>query len=151
MRHWSFHFLVSLGIAISNTIVLSVVFRFKTQDGKNPLVSPAFPGSRMNSQNVWLRSGSLLEIKEPAMIANSVRSLHTRLYNFSHSLSSFMSVSKLPSEVKFQSNPQTPPNHVSCPKVGSLHSSSTCEGEVLHLDIFLLGFSAVCPQQLSTA
>ncbi|KAF9455361.1 major facilitator superfamily domain-containing protein, partial [Collybia nuda] len=32
LRHWSFHFLVSLGIAISNTIVLSAVFRFKNQD-----------------------------------------------------------------------------------------------------------------------
>lgn len=31
-RHWSFHYLVSLGIAISNTIILITVFRFKTQD-----------------------------------------------------------------------------------------------------------------------
>jgi hypothetical protein len=33
MHKWSFHYLVSLGIAISNTIVLIFVFRFKTQDG----------------------------------------------------------------------------------------------------------------------
>ncbi|KAJ6595845.1 major facilitator superfamily domain-containing protein [Mycena vulgaris] len=32
LHHWSFHYLVSLGLAISNTIVLIVVFRFKTQD-----------------------------------------------------------------------------------------------------------------------
>jgi fucose permease len=33
LPHWSYHYLVSLGIAISNTIILVVVFRFKTQDG----------------------------------------------------------------------------------------------------------------------
>jgi hypothetical protein len=33
MRHWSFHYFFSLGIAISNTIILIAVFRFKTQDG----------------------------------------------------------------------------------------------------------------------
>ncbi|TFK38015.1 major facilitator superfamily domain-containing protein [Crucibulum laeve] len=32
LRHWSFHYLVSLGIAISNTIILAMVFRFKSQD-----------------------------------------------------------------------------------------------------------------------
>ncbi|KAJ7609796.1 MFS general substrate transporter [Mycena polygramma] len=32
MRQWSFHYLVSLGVAISNTIVLALVFRLKTQD-----------------------------------------------------------------------------------------------------------------------
>lgn len=31
-RHWSFHYLISLGIAISNTAILIAVFRFKTQD-----------------------------------------------------------------------------------------------------------------------
>ncbi|CCL99206.1 uncharacterized protein FIBRA_01221 [Fibroporia radiculosa] len=31
-RHWSFHYLISACIAVSNTIVLSAVFRFKTQD-----------------------------------------------------------------------------------------------------------------------
>ena len=34
LRHWSFHYLVSLGIALSNTAILAIVFRFKTQDGK---------------------------------------------------------------------------------------------------------------------
>ncbi|KAI0350646.1 MFS general substrate transporter [Trametes cingulata] len=32
LSRWSFHFLVSLGIAISNTILLIAVFRFKDQD-----------------------------------------------------------------------------------------------------------------------
>ena len=33
LHRWSFHYLVSLAIAISNTIILMVVFRFKDQDG----------------------------------------------------------------------------------------------------------------------
>jgi fucose permease len=32
LEKWSFHFLVSLGIALSNIIVLAIVFRFKDQD-----------------------------------------------------------------------------------------------------------------------
>ncbi|KAJ6483841.1 major facilitator superfamily domain-containing protein [Mycena vitilis] len=32
LRHWSFHYLVSLGVTILNTIVLGVVFRARTQD-----------------------------------------------------------------------------------------------------------------------
>ncbi|KAK7684562.1 hypothetical protein QCA50_012509 [Cerrena zonata] len=32
MPRWSFHYLTSLGIALSNTIMLIAVFRFKTQD-----------------------------------------------------------------------------------------------------------------------
>lgn len=42
IHHWSFHFLVSLGIAISNTIVLCVVFRFKSQDGKSSAAASSF-------------------------------------------------------------------------------------------------------------
>ncbi|KAK7044715.1 MFS domain-containing protein [Favolaschia claudopus] len=32
LRHWSFHYLISLGIAITNTVILIWIFRFKTQD-----------------------------------------------------------------------------------------------------------------------
>ncbi|KAJ7350910.1 major facilitator superfamily domain-containing protein [Mycena albidolilacea] len=32
LRHWSFHYLTSLGVAVLNIIFLSVVFRAKTQD-----------------------------------------------------------------------------------------------------------------------
>ncbi|KAJ7826866.1 major facilitator superfamily domain-containing protein [Mycena olivaceomarginata] len=32
LRHWSFHYLISLGVAVLNIIFLSVVFRAKTQD-----------------------------------------------------------------------------------------------------------------------
>ncbi|KDQ58463.1 hypothetical protein JAAARDRAFT_129011, partial [Jaapia argillacea MUCL 33604] len=31
-EHWSFHFLISVGIAVSNTALLTTVFRFGTQD-----------------------------------------------------------------------------------------------------------------------
>ncbi|KAK0224600.1 MFS general substrate transporter, partial [Armillaria nabsnona] len=31
-RHWSYHFLISAGIAVSNSVVLALVFRFKTQE-----------------------------------------------------------------------------------------------------------------------
>ncbi|KAJ7772039.1 MFS general substrate transporter, partial [Mycena maculata] len=34
MRHWSFHYLTSLGLAITNVFVLILVFRGRTQDGK---------------------------------------------------------------------------------------------------------------------
>lgn len=33
LNRWSFHYLVSLGISISNAIILIFVFRFKTQNG----------------------------------------------------------------------------------------------------------------------
>lgn len=42
MDRWSFHYLVSLGIAISNTILLVVVFGLKSQDG-NPRSSKHLP------------------------------------------------------------------------------------------------------------
>ncbi|KAF7326923.1 MFS domain-containing protein [Mycena venus] len=32
MQHWSFHYLISLGLAISNAIALTLVFRFRTLD-----------------------------------------------------------------------------------------------------------------------
>ncbi|KAI0052084.1 MFS general substrate transporter [Auriscalpium vulgare] len=31
-KHWSFHYLISLGLAVSNTALLSAVFRLRTQD-----------------------------------------------------------------------------------------------------------------------
>ncbi|PBL00129.1 MFS general substrate transporter [Armillaria gallica] len=31
-RHWSYHFIISTGIAVSNSVVLALVFRFKTQE-----------------------------------------------------------------------------------------------------------------------
>ncbi|KAJ6595848.1 MFS general substrate transporter [Mycena vulgaris] len=32
MNHWSFHYLVSLGLALANVISLTLIFRFRTQD-----------------------------------------------------------------------------------------------------------------------
>ena len=34
LPHWSYHYLVSVGIAISNMAILAAVFGFRTQDGK---------------------------------------------------------------------------------------------------------------------
>lgn len=33
MKHWSFHYLCSLGIAVSNVVCIALVFRLKDQDG----------------------------------------------------------------------------------------------------------------------
>ena len=34
MKHWSFHYLTSTGLAISAVIGTSIVFRFKRQEGE---------------------------------------------------------------------------------------------------------------------
>ena len=34
MKRWSFHYLVSLGLAISNTIFLAAIFKFRRQTGQ---------------------------------------------------------------------------------------------------------------------
>ena len=46
LRHWSFHYFVSLAIAILNAAILCMVFRFKTQDGELHLVSSKYFDSR---------------------------------------------------------------------------------------------------------
>jgi len=33
MRHWSYHYLASLGLAVASAIMAAAVFRFKTQEG----------------------------------------------------------------------------------------------------------------------
>jgi hypothetical protein len=38
MKHWSYHYLVSLSIATINTIVQIAVFRFENQDGTSSFV-----------------------------------------------------------------------------------------------------------------
>ena len=38
MDRWSFHYLVSLGIAITNTIALIAIFGLKSQDGNVPIL-----------------------------------------------------------------------------------------------------------------
>ncbi|KAK0480368.1 MFS general substrate transporter [Armillaria novae-zelandiae] len=35
-HHWSYYFIISTGIAVSNSVVLAFVFRFKTQEGEMP-------------------------------------------------------------------------------------------------------------------
>ncbi len=34
MRHWNFYYLIALGMAVLNLIFISIVFGFKTMDGK---------------------------------------------------------------------------------------------------------------------
>jgi len=36
MRHWSYHYFSSLGLAITSAVLAAVIFRFKTQDGGFP-------------------------------------------------------------------------------------------------------------------
>ncbi|KAF9021400.1 MFS general substrate transporter [Hymenopellis radicata] len=53
-RHWSYHFLISTGIAVSNTAVLCLVFRFRRQEdilaeaGQHPV-----EGESANGQNIY--------------------------------------------------------------------------------------------------
>ncbi|KAJ6545331.1 major facilitator superfamily domain-containing protein [Mycena capillaripes] len=41
MHHWSFHYLVSLGLAVSNVIILTSTFRFRSQDECLELIGEA--------------------------------------------------------------------------------------------------------------
>lgn len=43
LSHWSFHYLVLLGIALSNVLVLAVVFRFQDQESAYMRVSSRLP------------------------------------------------------------------------------------------------------------
>ncbi|KAK7039471.1 MFS domain-containing protein, partial [Favolaschia claudopus] len=49
LQHWSFHYLVSLGLALSNTIVLTLVFRGRTQDECMALVGEEAPGGETST------------------------------------------------------------------------------------------------------
>ena len=44
MDRWSFHYLVSLGIAVTNTIALIAIFGFKSQDGNIPILPASWTG-----------------------------------------------------------------------------------------------------------
>jgi len=41
MQHWSFHYLISLGLAVSNVIILTLTFRFRSQDECLTLIGEA--------------------------------------------------------------------------------------------------------------
>lgn len=36
--HWSYHYIISTGIAVSNTVVLALVFRGKRQEGVHEFI-----------------------------------------------------------------------------------------------------------------
>jgi fucose permease len=46
LKHWSFHYLTSLGLSLGNLICLIIVFKLRTQDGEN--------GSITSPRNVTL-------------------------------------------------------------------------------------------------
>lgn len=60
LSHWSFHYLVLLGIAISNVLVLAAVFRFKDQEGAYMHVSP--PPPSLMQRFIFRDSACLAEI-----------------------------------------------------------------------------------------
>lgn len=47
MPHWSYHYLVSLGAAVINVVVLCLVFRFQHMDGTCILSFPASSCSKV--------------------------------------------------------------------------------------------------------
>ena len=60
MERWSFHYLVSLALAISNTIFLTVIFKFQDQRSKHP----SFYQTQVGGTDV-LRAACLIEGGEP--------------------------------------------------------------------------------------
>ena len=44
MPRWSFHYLVSLGLAVINVCMITAVFRFRTLEGASPL-PPLYSGT----------------------------------------------------------------------------------------------------------
>ncbi|KAJ7108526.1 major facilitator superfamily domain-containing protein [Mycena epipterygia] len=66
MQHWSFHYLVSLGLAILNVIVLTLVFRFRSQDECLGLVGEA-PGETGTSEHSNFRQ--ILSLKSVHLLA----------------------------------------------------------------------------------
>ncbi|KAK7044710.1 MFS domain-containing protein [Favolaschia claudopus] len=51
LQHWSFHYLVSLGLALSNTIVLTLTFRGRTQDECMALVGEEAPSGETSTSD----------------------------------------------------------------------------------------------------
>ncbi|KAJ7267042.1 major facilitator superfamily domain-containing protein [Mycena haematopus] len=66
LRHWSFHYLASLGVAITNTVLLTFVFRLRTQDECLSLVGEA-AGETSNSEHSTFRQ--ILSTKTVHLIA----------------------------------------------------------------------------------
>ncbi|KAJ7683015.1 major facilitator superfamily domain-containing protein [Mycena rosella] len=66
LHHWSFHYLVSLGIAISNVVLLTFVFRLKTQDECLVTIGEA-PGETGTSEHSTFRQ--ILSLKTVHLLA----------------------------------------------------------------------------------
>lgn len=94
MPRWSFHYLTSLGIALSNTIMLIAVFRFKTQDGK---IHSQLHDITLTliSQRPSLRLGKrLMNTRRVTKVASTSKCLKCENFIFSHSSSWSMLVSR---------------------------------------------------------
>ncbi|KAJ7079361.1 major facilitator superfamily domain-containing protein [Mycena crocata] len=67
MQHWSFHYLVSLGIAVLNVTILILTFRFRTQDECLALAGEAAVEPNTNDQATSFRH--ILSIKAVHFLA----------------------------------------------------------------------------------
>lgn len=88
-KRWSFHFLISLGLAIINTIFLLVVFRLKKADGECPRQTGAFDMCvtliSILRQIVSKKLERSVEIKAQVRKESSSRFSRRRMCIFSHS------------------------------------------------------------------
>ncbi|KAF8068709.1 MFS general substrate transporter [Lyophyllum atratum] len=53
LRYWSFQYLVSLGLSLANTVILILVFRFKTQDECLKEIGQTIPEQTSNNSNTF--------------------------------------------------------------------------------------------------
>ncbi|KAJ7353451.1 major facilitator superfamily domain-containing protein [Mycena albidolilacea] len=65
-RHWSFHYLVSLGLAISNVVILTLTFRFRTLDESLARIGEAVPETNSSDRSNFRQ---ILSIKTVHVLA----------------------------------------------------------------------------------
>lgn len=99
MRHWSYHYLISLCLAIVNTISFSTIIGFKTKDGMVCVVAASIRRLLNFYQSVSSSWAKMSEKRVPVRIVPSIKSSVSRPFIAWHSLSYFMSVLKSPLEV----------------------------------------------------
>ena len=87
LRHWSFHYIVSLGIATCNTLVLCLIFGTKTLDGGLIYLSLDSCEFTLLFKNVYILLVKKQQRRGKTSIAHLTRSFVSKLSIFSHSLS----------------------------------------------------------------
>ncbi|KAJ7882047.1 major facilitator superfamily domain-containing protein [Mycena olivaceomarginata] len=65
-QHWSFHYLVSLGLAISNVVILTLTFRFRTLDESLARIGEAVPETNSSDRSNFRQ---ILSIKTVQVLA----------------------------------------------------------------------------------